>query len=131
MAKVIGTNILKALAGTTVVKDKETLLITHRVFIMSLLNYCTPILVATLSKTDLKERLVSQTVASGSPWSALVCIFMLKEHTNMLVTQFLISMTHHANIIAEPSMMTSTTRRASIKVTHTRHVQDTIACTTP
>ena len=38
IAKLIGTNILKALAGTTVVKDKKTLLITHRAFSKSLLN---------------------------------------------------------------------------------------------
>ena len=60
IAKLMGTSILKALAGTTVVKHKETLLITHRAFSKSLLNYYTPIWVAILSKTNLKELLVTQ-----------------------------------------------------------------------
>ena len=104
-------NILKALAGSSWGKEKETLLTTFKATSQSLLNYCSPIWTPTLSETNWKELQVGQ---SASLRTALGCVKMasndhlhseakvmpVRDHCEMLSTQFLLATTqpNHPNL---------------------------------
>ena len=103
-------NLLKALAGSSWGKEKETLLTTFKATGQSLLNYCAPIYTPTLAPTNWNEL---QIVQNANLRTALGCHKMssqdhlhseaktmpVKEHCEMLSKQLLLSTTqlNHPN----------------------------------
>ena len=97
-------NLLKALAGSSWGKEKETLLTTFKATGQSLLNYCAPIWTPTLAPTNWNELQVAQ---NANIRTALGCVKMssqdhihaeaktmpVKEHCEMLSKQFLLATT--------------------------------------
>ena len=60
-AKVMSrTNVLKALAGSSWGKDKETLLSTYNAISKPILDYCTPIFTLTVSASNWNELQIAQ-----------------------------------------------------------------------
>lgn len=94
-------NILKALAGTTWGKDKETLLTTYQAIGRSVVNYCAPIFTPMLSNTNWKKLQTCQNMAlkvatgchkisSETHVHAECKMLPIKEHNEMLTKQFIL-----------------------------------------
>ena len=121
------TNILKALAGTSWGKDKETLLTTHKAISGSVLNYCAPVWTPTLSATAWTSLQASQNaavrVATGcvkmtavDHLQAEAKMMGVQDHCEMLSQQFLLATTlpdhpNHSNIDAAPPRLMKSTLR--------------------
>ena len=122
------TNILKALAGTTWGKDKETLLTTHKAISGSVLNYCAPVWTPSLSDTAWSSLQAGQNaalrVATGcvkmtavSHLQAETKTMGVKDHCEMLSQQFLLATTlpshpNHSDLEAAPERLMKPTLRS-------------------
>ena len=95
-------NILKALAGTTWGKEKETIVNTYKATGQSLLNYCCPIWTPALSATSWKELQVAQNSALRTATGCHIMtdsdhlhtetkVMQVRPHCEMLSKQFLLA----------------------------------------
>ena len=122
------TNILKALAGTTWGKEKETLLTTNKAISTSLLNYCAPIWTPALCESAWDDLQAGQNAAlrvatgcvkmtAASHLHSESKVMPVKDHCEMLSQQFLLSTTqanhpNHGDLEAAPPRLMKPTLRS-------------------